>query len=86
MKLTFGKANAKLIQLEKKTGKKLFTFSVLSAWTCPGAKDCQSFDTETPDGMRIRDGTHHIRCFDVSRLVKRYCFLMCISHVRKICL
>ena len=70
MKLTFGKSNAKLVKLEKKTGKKLFTFSVLSAWTCPGAKDCQSFATETPDGMRIRDGKHTLfRCFSASQEV-----------------
>lgn len=70
MKLTFGKANIKLKELEKKTGKKVYTFSLLSAHTCPGAKDCQSFAIETPQGIRIRDGKHtKFRCFSASQEV-----------------
>jgi hypothetical protein len=70
MKLVFGKANAKLVKLEKLTGMKLSTFSLLSGYTCPGAKDCQSFAVETPEGMRIRDGKHtKFRCFSASQEV-----------------
>lgn len=70
MKLTFGKANIKLKELEKKTGKKVYTFSLLSAHTCPGAKDCQSFAIETSQGIRIRDGKHtKFRCFSASQEV-----------------
>jgi len=40
--LKFGKANAKLEALEKATGRKVYTFSLLSGHTCPYAKDCKS--------------------------------------------
>lgn len=70
MRLIFGKANAKLVKLQTKLGKRLFTFSTLSGWNCPGAKDCQSFATETPNGMKIRDGKHTVfRCFSASQEV-----------------
>jgi hypothetical protein len=71
MKLVFGKANAKLKALEVKTGRKVFTFSVLSGWTCPYAKDCQSFAVQGEDGkMHIRDGKHTVfRCFSASQEV-----------------
>jgi hypothetical protein len=70
MKLTFGKANVKLVGLEKKTGKKVVTFSLLSGHTCPGAKNCQSFAVETPAGIRIKDGKNtKFRCFSASQEV-----------------
>lgn len=70
IKLHFGKANAKLIHLQKKTGKIVQTFSTLSGWSCPGSRDCQSFAVETPEGMRIRDGKHTLfRCFSASQEV-----------------
>jgi len=70
MKLSFGKANTKLVKLEKKLGKKLYTFSLLSGFNCPGAKECQSFAVKTDDGMRIRDGKHtEFRCFSASQEV-----------------
>jgi hypothetical protein len=70
MKLNFSPANIKLKVLEKLTGKKVYSFSLLSAHTCPGAKDCQSFAIETPQGVRIRDGKHtKFRCFSASQEV-----------------
>lgn len=69
-KLSFGKANAKLVHLEKKTGKKVFTFSILSGYNCPGAKDCQSFAVENKGKLSIRDGVHTLfRCFSASQEV-----------------
>lgn len=72
MKLSFGPANAKLEALEKLTGRKVFTFSLLSGHTCPYAKDCLSMAVTDPtSGKRhIEDGkdTKH-RCFSASQEV-----------------
>lgn len=69
MKLVFGKANAKLIALEKKFKRKVFTFSVLSGFTCPYAKDCNSRAEVDSKGKRhIVDGPHtKFRCFSASQ-------------------
>ncbi len=65
-----GKQNTKLVKLQKQTGKRVVSFSLLSGHTCPGAKDCQSFAVETPEGMRIQDGKHtDFRCFSASQEV-----------------
>lgn len=71
MKLVFGKANAKLKALEVKFGRKVFTFSTLSGYNCPGAKDCQSFAVMDENGkMHIEDGKHTVfRCFSASQEV-----------------
>jgi len=70
MKLKFSPANRKLKALETLTGKKLFSFSILSGHNCPFAQDCQSFAIETPKGVRIRDGKHtKFRCFSASQEV-----------------
>ncbi len=71
LKLVFGKANAKLIKLQEKLGKRLFTFSTLSGYNCPGAKDCQSFAVQDENGkMHIEDGKHTVfRCFSASQEV-----------------
>lgn len=68
--LHFGKANAKLQGLEKRLGKKVFTFSLMSGHTCPYAKDCHSRATLTENGWRIVDGPHMLfRCFSASEEV-----------------
>lgn len=68
MKLVFGKANSKLIRLQERIGRKIYTFSTLSGVNCPGAKDCLAYAVETPDGMRIKDGPHsQFRCFSASQ-------------------
>lgn len=68
--LIFGKANAKLVQLEKLTGKKVFTISTLAGVGCPYADKCNSRAVETPAGMRILDGPNtEFRCFSASQEV-----------------
>lgn len=68
MKLIFGKANAKLAGLEKRTGKRVVTFSVLSGWTCPYAKECNSKAVEVDGKRTILDGPHtQFRCFSASQ-------------------
>jgi hypothetical protein len=72
MKLTFGNGsnNSKLKKLQDKTGKKVYSFSVLSGWTCPFAKDCQSFAIMQDGHLTIRDGKHtKFRCFSASQEV-----------------
>lgn len=66
--LQFAKANSKLLKLQKKTGKKVYSFSILSGWNCPFAKDCKSFAVQTSNGLRIKDGKHtEFRCFSASQ-------------------
>jgi hypothetical protein len=63
--LKFGKANSKLVKLEKKIGGKVFTYSLPAGYTCPGASLCKSrFDRNT---MSIVDGDDtQFRCFAAS--------------------
>lgn len=69
--LTFGKANAKLQGLEKRLGKKVYSFSLLSGHTCPYAKDCHAKAVPTFEGKwKIVDGEHmKFRCFSASEEV-----------------
>ncbi len=69
MKLVFGKANAKLIKLQNAFGRKVFTFSVLSGFTCPYAKECLSKAVMGLDGrLHIEDGPWTLwRCFSASQ-------------------
>lgn len=63
IKLTFGKANAKLRPLQNKVGK-LYTFSLLAGVSCPGAKDCKSH----VENGKIVDGKFTLfRCFSASQ-------------------
>jgi len=52
MKLVFGKANAKLRELERVLEVKLVTFSLLSGFSCPYAKECLSQAVENSEGRR----------------------------------
>lgn len=68
MKLTFGKGNAKLDALARKLGKPVYTFSLLSGFTCPYAKDCKSSAVETNGKLKIVDGPDTLfRCFSASQ-------------------
>lgn len=69
LKLNFGRGNAKLDALEVKFGKPVFTFSVLSGFACPYAKDCMSKAVMGLDGrLHIEDGPHTLfRCFSASQ-------------------
>lgn len=64
--LKFQKGNAKL---DAFPGEKIYTFSILSGWSCPFAKDCLSKAVETADGKRkIEDGKDcKFRCFSASQ-------------------
>ena len=49
-------------------GRKIYSFDLLSGWTCPGALECKSHVVETPQGKRIVDGPETlIRCFSASQ-------------------
>jgi hypothetical protein len=96
MLLKYGLANAKLVALQKKLGKKVYTLSTLAGIGCPGAKDCHSRAVETPEGLRIQDGPHTLfRCFSASQEVlfpsvyknrknNREAILACENKVEKI--
>lgn len=64
--LKFQKGNAKL---DAFPGKKIYTFSILSGWACPFAKECLSKAVVTDEGKRkIEDGKHtQFRCFSASQ-------------------
>ena len=68
-KLRFGSKNAKLDQLAAATGRKVYTFSLLSGHTCPYAKICHSRAMVRSDGTRyVQDGKHtQFRCFSASQ-------------------
>lgn len=66
--LAFGKANAKLVKLEQAMGRKVFTFSTLSGFCCPYAKECESRAIESNGKLHIEDGKHTLfRCFSASQ-------------------
>lgn len=66
--LQFGKGNAKLDKLAKKTGKTVYTFSLLSGHTCPYAKECNSKAVKQNGKLTIVDGPHTLfRCFSASQ-------------------
>ncbi len=70
MLLTFGRANAKLKELEKKLGKRVYTFSTLAGFACPMAHECLSKAVETNGKMHIQDGPNTLfRCFSASQEV-----------------
>lgn len=56
--LKFGSGNSKLAP-------NIFTFSLPSGYSCPGAKECLSKAVKQPDGSyKLQDGPHtKIRCF-----------------------
>jgi len=66
-KLTFNRANAKLIKLEERTGKRVYSVSSLSGHSCIGANECLSMAIKTKLGLRIKDGPNNkFRCFSAS--------------------
>lgn len=67
--LRFSRGNAKLDKLESKIKGQVWTFSLLSGWTCPYAKLCHSRAVEGPNGkMHIEDGKDtQFRCFSASQ-------------------
>ena len=53
-------------------GKKVYSFDLLSGFSCPFAKECLSKATENSEGKRtIKDGPHtKFRCFSASQEVQ----------------
>jgi hypothetical protein len=68
--LKFNRSNAKLDGLELRTGRKVYTFSLLSGWSCPFAKDCLSKVYEIDGKLTLKDGPDtQFRCFSASQEV-----------------
>lgn len=76
--LKFSVANAKTKRLYQipalaeylDGGRKVYSFDLLSGWTCPGAKDCHSKVVESHGKRTIQDGKHcEFRCFSASQEV-----------------
>jgi hypothetical protein len=78
--IKFSKANAKLKAMVSNTEiakwlknkRKVYSFDLLSGWSCPGAKDCLSKVIINTEGKRrIKDGVHTLfRCFSTSQEVQ----------------
>ena len=75
----FSKANAKIEALKQVEslqkyleGKKVYSFDLLSGYSCPFAKECLSKATENSEGKRtIKDGPDtEFRCFSASQEVQ----------------
>lgn len=65
--LKFGKANAKLKQLQEKLGRKVAIFDMLAGHTCPFAKDCLSMAINQNGKRTIKDGKFtKFRCYAAS--------------------
>lgn len=65
--LKFSPANAKLIELQKKTGKKVYSFSTLAGINCPYANECLSKVVIHNGKRKIEDGPNtKYRCFSAS--------------------
>ena len=63
--LKFGTPNAKLKKMTKRLGVRLSTFTLPAGYTCPGAKDCQSFANR--ETGKVTDGKETLfRCFMAS--------------------
>jgi len=68
----FSPANTKLRKLEKKTGKKVYSFDILSGVSCPFARECHSWVKVNRKTKRrtIKDGKHcKFRCYSASQEV-----------------
>jgi hypothetical protein len=76
MMIKFSKANAKLEalydvpELERwlTNRRKVYSFDLLSGWSCPQAKDCLSKVVQIGDSRKIKDGKDcQFRCFSASQ-------------------
>ena len=76
MTVAFSKANAKLEALydvpelqEHLEGKrKVYSFDLISGWSCPQAKDCLSKVVQIGESRKIKDGKDcQFRCFTASQ-------------------
>lgn len=76
--MKFSEANTKLAKLYQVaalaawlvSGRKVYSFDLLSGFTCPGAHDCKSKAIRTATGRRIQDSANTLfRCFSASQEV-----------------
>lgn len=76
--MKFSEANSKLQKLYQVAelatwlvfGRKIYSFDLLSGFTCPGAYDCKSKAIRTPTGRKIQDSVNTLfRCFSASQEV-----------------
>jgi hypothetical protein len=76
--LKFSSANVKIATLSHveslerylPDGRKVYSFDLLSGWSCPFANQCRSKVVETNEGRRIKDGSETLfRCFSASQEV-----------------
>lgn len=76
--LRFSEANAKIqalnavpsLSLFLKGGRKVYSFDLLSGWSCPFAKDCLAKVHVTDEGRKLKDGPDtQFRCFSASQEV-----------------
>jgi len=67
-KLTFPHKNSKLDKLGKILNENIYSFSLLSGWTCPGADECLAKVIKTAEGLRVKNGPNQkFRCFSASQ-------------------
>jgi hypothetical protein len=78
MSVKFSAANTKIKKLAKlsqfqrwlSNKRKIYSFDLLSGFSCPAAKDCLSRAIQTSEGRRIEDGPDtEFRCFSASQEV-----------------
>lgn len=68
MMLHFSRGNAKLDALEAIIGGPVYTFSILSGWTCPYANDCLSKVHDVNGKRTLKDGPNtKFRCFSATQ-------------------
>jgi len=67
----FSRANTKLRKLQKRIGKQVYSFDLLSGYSCPFAKDCKSRAVPQKDGSRkiVDDPNCKFRCYSASQEV-----------------
>ena len=68
--MKFSKANTKLKKLQKKTGRRVYSFDLLSGHTCPGAKDClakANYDWDTDEYKLVDGPDQQFRCYSASQ-------------------
>jgi hypothetical protein len=67
-KYKFSPANSKLIELERETGLKVYSFSILSGHSCPYANECHSKAVKIGGRTKVTDGPQtRFRCFSASQ-------------------
>ena len=68
--MKFSKANSKLQKLQKKIGRQVYSFDLLSGHTCPGAKDCHAaveYDWDKDEYKLVDGPDQQFRCYSASQ-------------------